>query len=419
MKIKHIYEIAWALLLARSKQTLVAAIGVTFSVAFFISLLGFMEGLNALLDGLVLNRTPHVRLYNDIRPSTIQAIDLHKDYTESHNFVHSIKPANARKEIYNVEAIINSLKADPRVLGVAPKVTAQAFYNLGAIELNGIINGVDVDEEARLFNFQEYVFEGNHLELENTPNSIILGMGVAEKMLAKKGDIIQVTTINGEQFSLKVIGFFQSGIAEFDKVQSYVSLATCQKLLGKQSNYISDIQIKLKDMNEAPALAKEYAQLFNIDAEDIQTANAQFETGSRARTIISFAVGIVLLIVAGFGIYNILNMMIYEKMDTIAILKATGFSGADVKKIFISISLSIGIGGALAGALLGLFFCFLIDNIPFSSPAILTLETYPVDYGIQYYAIAVLFAVATTYFAGWFPARKASSVDPVEIIRGK
>jgi len=269
MKIKHIYEIAWALLLARSKQTLVAAIGVTFSVAFFISLLGFMEGLNALLDGLVLNRTPHVRLYNDIRPSTIQAIDLHKEYTESHNFVHSIKPANARKEIYNVEAIINSLKADPRVLGVAPKVTAQAFYNLGAIELNGIINGVDVDEEARLFNFQEYVFEGNHLELENTPNSIILGMGVAEKMLAKKGDIIQVTTINGEQFSLKVIGFFQSGIAEFDKVQSYVSLATCQKLLGKQSNYISDIQIKLKDMNEAPALAKEYAQLFNIDAEDI------------------------------------------------------------------------------------------------------------------------------------------------------
>jgi lipoprotein-releasing system permease protein len=87
--------------------------------------------------------------------------------------------------------------------------------------------------------------------------------------------------------------------------------------------------------------------------------------------------------------------------------------------IFISISLSIGIGGALAGALLGLFFCFLIDNIPFSSPAIPTLKTYPVDYGIQYYAIAVLFAVATTYFAGWFPARKASSVDPVEIIRGK
>jgi lipoprotein-releasing system permease protein len=76
MKSKHIFEIAKSLLLARSKQTLVAAIGVTFSVAFFIALLGFMEGLNTLLDGLVLNRTPHIRLYNDIRPSDFQPIDL-------------------------------------------------------------------------------------------------------------------------------------------------------------------------------------------------------------------------------------------------------------------------------------------------------------------------------------------------------
>jgi ABC-type antimicrobial peptide transport system permease subunit len=65
--------------------------------------------------------------------------------------------------------------------------------------------------------------------------------------------------------------------------------------------------------------------IFGIDADDIQTVNAQFETGTSIRTLISYAVGITLLIVSGFGIYNILNMMIYEKMDTIAILKAIGF----------------------------------------------------------------------------------------------
>ena len=111
MSTKHIYEIAWALLLARSKQTLVAAIGVTFSVAFFISLLGFMEGLNSLLDGLVLNRTPHVRLFNDLQPSKIQPIDLSSDFNDRHNFIHSIKPANARKEIYNLDAILKHLNA--------------------------------------------------------------------------------------------------------------------------------------------------------------------------------------------------------------------------------------------------------------------------------------------------------------------
>src|SRR5690606_24150410 len=270
-----------------------------------------------------------------------------------------------------------------------------------------------------LFNFVDYVVDGDYIDLKNTSNSIMLGSGVADKMLAEKGDYIQVTTINGDQYSLKVIGVFQSGIVEIDKVQSYVNLATCQKLLGQPNNYISDIQIKLKKMSEAPAIALEYEQLFGINAEDIQTANAQFETGSSARTIISFAVGIVLLIVAGFGIYNILNMMIYEKMDTIAILKATGFSGADVKKIFLTISLSIGVGGAMAGVLFGLLFSLIIDIIPFDSVAVPGVDTYPVDYGIQSYSIAVAFAVATTYFAGWLPAVMASSVDPVEIIRGK
>lgn len=419
MKSKHIFEIARALLMARSRQTLVAAIGVTFSIAFFISLLGFMEGLNTLLDGLVLNRTPHIRLYNDIQPSAVQPVGLDTAYIGYHNFISSIKPANLRKGIYNAESILKTLNNDNRVYGVTPKVTAQVFYNLGNIELNGVVNGVDVVQESKLFNFSDYVLEGNYMDLQYRSNSIILGQGVADKMLAKKGDLIQLTTINGEQFSLKVIGFFQSGIVELDKIQSYVSLATCQKLLGEPSNYISDIQIKLKEMSQAPAIAKEYAGLFRISTEDIQTANAQFETGSSARTLISFAVGIVLLIVAGFGIYNILNMMIYEKMDTIAILKATGYSGADVKKIFITIALSIGFGGAMAGALIGFIFSIMIDQIPFNSAAVPGVDTYPVDYGIEYYIIAVIFALTTTYFAGWFPAKKASSVDPVEIIRGK
>ena len=62
-----IWNIAQSLSLARWKQTLVAAVGVMFSITMFIALLGFMNGLNDLLDSLVLNRTPHVRLFNEIK----------------------------------------------------------------------------------------------------------------------------------------------------------------------------------------------------------------------------------------------------------------------------------------------------------------------------------------------------------------
>jgi lipoprotein-releasing system permease protein len=412
-------DVSKSLLFARWKQTLVAAIGVTFSITMFITLLSFMSGLNDLLDGLIVNRTPHIRLYNEIKPSTNQPIDLSKKYGSSYNFIHSIKPKSERLEIYNNAAILNYLKKDARVLGYAPKITSQVFYNVGAVDLTGVINGIDVEAENKLFFFSDYVTSGNYIDLKNIPNSIILGKGAAEKMLATIGDVIQVTTAKGERMQLKVVGYFQSGIQDIDKVQSYASIGTTQKLLGVSESYITDVQIKLKNILDAPKIALEFGRLFEVDAIDIQTANSQFETGSSVRTLISYAVGITLLIVAGFGIYNILNMMIYEKMDSIAILKATGFSGKDVNIVFITIALSIGIFGGLLGLIFGFGLSSLIDQIPFNTAALPTVKTYPINYNPRYYLIGGVFSIVTTYLAGYFPSRKASKIDPVIIIRGK
>jgi lipoprotein-releasing system permease protein len=314
---------------------------------------------------------------------------------------------------------MNSLAKDDRVLGLAPKISAQVFFNIGSIDITGLINGIEVEAENKLFAFSSYIIEGNYIDLNNIPNSIILGKQAADKMLAKIGDVLQVTTANGERQQLKVVGIYQSGIADIDKVQSYTSLSTAQKLLGESRNYITDIQVKLKDMNLAPRMAKEYSALYGIDAVDIQTANAQFETGSSVRSTISYAVGITLLIVAGFGIFNILNMMIYEKMDSIAILKATGFSGNDVKTIFIMIALSIGTVGVVFGLIFGFLGSYLIDQIPFETAAMVTIKTYPINYSVKFYIIGAAFGLITTYLAGYFPSRKASKVDPVVIIRGK
>jgi len=419
MNFKLITSVAKSLLKARWKQTLVAAVGVTFSITMFIALLSFMAGLNELLDGIMLNRTPHVRLYNEVAATKIQPIQRQYSGENTYNFIRSIKPKDKILALRNSQAIMIALKKDDRVSGVAPKIKAQVFYNVGDVDLGGLIEGIDVEEESKLFLFKDYVTSGNYLDLKNVSNCIILGKGVAEKMLADIGDIIQVTTSKGERVSLKVVGYYQSGIAELDKVQSYASITTTQKLLGESNSYVTDIQVRLKDMALAPQLSKEYSQLFEVEAIDIQAANAQFETGSFVRTLISYAVGVVLLIVAGFGIYNILNMMIYEKMDTIAILKATGFSGSDVNLIFIIIALSIGLFGGALGLLLGFSLSAIIDQIPFITASLPTVKTYPVSYNPKFYVIAGLFSIFTTYLAGYFPARKASRVDPVIIIRGK
>jgi lipoprotein-releasing system permease protein len=416
--VKLLLSIAMTLLRAKLRQSIVAAVGVMFSITMFVTLLGFMNGLNDLLDGLILNRTPHIRLYNELQASPRQPIEYATD-TAAHAFVRSVKPKDELPRLHNATAIMDALRKDPRVVAVSPRLVAQVFFNVGTVDLNGQVNGIDVLDEIRYYKFADYLVAGDPQDLATGNNTIVLGKGLADMMEAEIGEVVQVTTATGERTMLRVSGIFQSGIADYDKVQCYANIKTVQKLLARPGSYYTDINVKLHDLLLAPEMAKELTMRFGVDAVDIQTANAQFETGSDVRNIISYAVGVVLLIVAGFGIYNILNMMIFEKLDAIAILKATGFSGSDVQRIFLMLSMIIGVVGGVSGLIGGFAMQNVIDNIPFITAALPTVKTFPIDYSPKYYIIAVTFALLTTWVAGWFPARKASQVDPVEIIRGK
>ncbi|MEY3238215.1 MAG: hypothetical protein RI883_2316, partial [Bacteroidota bacterium] len=265
----------------------------------------------------------------------------------------------------------------------------------------------------------DYIVEGSLKDLAQNESGILLGAGVAKKLSLQVGSVIQIATPKGDVQSMKIVGLYQSGIADVDNMQSYVNIKMAQRIMGQSNNYITDINVKLFDMALAPGLAVKMSNLFNLTATDIQTANAQFETGSSIRTMISYAVSITLLIVAGFGIYNILNMLIYEKMNDIAILKATGFSGKDVKWIFISQALIIGFIGGLLGLILGYIVTVIIDRTPFDTAALPTIKTFPINYEIGYYIIGITFAMISTFFAGYFPSRKAEKIDPVDIIRGQ
>ena len=223
----------------------------------------------------------------------------------------------------------------------------------------------------------------------------------------------------GDVFPLKIVGFYQSGLADIDKIQSYVNIKTAQRLMGQPIDYITDINVKLYDMELAPEISKDLKAKYDLTIVDIQTANAQFETGSYIRNLISYAVSITLLIVAGFGIYNILNMLIYEKMNDIAILKATGFSGKDVQRIFISQAIIIGFIGGVLGLIVGYFASLLISHQPFETAALPTVTKMPVNFSPSFYIIGIVFAMISTFFAGYFPSKKAQRIDPVEIIRGQ
>ena len=112
-------------------------------------------------------------------------------------------------------------------------------------------------------------------------------------------------------------------------------------------------------------------------------------------------------------------MLIYEKLNDIAILKATGFSGKDVMYIFISQALMIGLIGGILGLIFGFSVSVLIDHAPFETEALPTISTFPVNFNPYFYLGGIVFALISTFLAGYLPARKAKEIDPVEIIRGQ
>lgn len=419
MNYKIILDIAKTHLVSRLKQSSIAALGVTFGIGTFITLVSFMTGLNGLLDGLILNSTPHVHLYNELKISEKQPIDFITQPEKELSVVRSVRPKFNQLRIHNALPILDYLKKDERVKGAIPQITVQVFYKAGAVNLNGVLNGIEPLEEDRLFSLGDYIIAGGVQLLKNSPKGIIIGAGVADKLKLSMGDRVYLTAPNGGLFQLKIVGVYQSGLAEIDNIQSFVNVKMAQRIVGQSDNYITDINIKLYDMEESVAMAKQLSQQFNITAKDIKSANAQFDTGTSIRNMITYAVSITLLVVAGFGIYNILNMLIYEKMNDIAILKATGFSGKDVQQIFISQAMIIGVVGGILGLALGFVLSLLISHTPFETEALPTIKTFPINFSPLYYIIGIVFALVSTFLAGYLPSRRARDIDPVEIIRGQ
>ncbi|TAF63178.1 MAG: ABC transporter permease [Cytophagales bacterium] len=415
---KILFEIAKTQMLSRSRQTLIATLGVTFGIGMFIVLVSFMTGVNILLEETMLSATPHIRIYNDIAVQKTSIVNEYAQTQNNINLIHHIKPKNEKRNLKNGLLMVENISKDAEVLGVSPQVSTQVFYNFGPIQMNGNIVGVNIFAEDKLFDLKSKMQAGKIENLLTAHDAILMGTGLAKKLNLNVGDKVTVSTPDGTLKLLQVVGIFKYGIGAIDDFRSYANIATVQKILKEDTRYITDINIKLKDYYQAKSIAKEYAQKFDYKIEDWETANATILVSFTLRNIITYATSLTLLIVAGFGIYNILNMTIYEKMRDIAILKAQGFAGRDVLGIFMIQALTIGILGGFSGILIGFLLSLWISTIPFDSGGFLAMDTFPVNFSPRYYIIGLVFGLLTTTFAGYFPARRASKIDPVEILRG-
>ncbi|HEV7329431.1 MAG TPA: FtsX-like permease family protein [Flavisolibacter sp.] len=418
MNWKLAISIALTHLFTKRKQTLVAMMGVMFGISMFITMISFMTGVNQWMEDVAMDGTPHVRIFNPMQVKDEKIIDA--VYTSSHSWrvVAHQKPSNDLPKIRNAALLAKELENIPEVEGVAPQLATQSFFNNGPIKISGSISGIDVKKQQALFNLQSKVEDGSLDDLLTASNAILLGRGLARKLNAVVGNRVSITTPEGNTLLLKVVGTFSYGISTFDDTKAFASIATVQKIVQKDPSYVTDLHIKLKDYRQSRSFAQKIQPRFQVYAEDWETANASLLAGDVIRNMMTGIISFTLLLVAGFGIYNIMNMNIMNKMKDIAILKATGFQGSDIVGIFLLQSVFIGITGGLLGLLLGYGCCCLLLVTPFPAGEFWRMDTLPVNFDSRFYVAGMLFGFVTTLLAGYFPSKRAAKIDPVKIIRG-
>lgn len=408
-------QIAKVHLTSKIWQTAVAVLGVTFGVSMYIFMNSFMNGVNNAQDDLAFRALSHVRIYNQDSRNDYNPIESQFDQSKTIFNINNRKNIQYTSGLKNSSAIVSTIKKTNEMVAVSRQVNSNVFFRSGSKQVNGIVSGVELKSEDELYNTSQTVIQGEWNNLLTYKTGIILGKLLAEKLGLKINNSINVLTSDGVSKNYIVVGIFESNLKTMDETKAYLNITAARQLVGESSDYASDIMINIKDRNTTASYINKIAPLVPYQIESWQEANEQLVAGSELRNIIAVAVSLTILLVAGFGIYNIMTMTINEKIKEIAIMKALGFSGHDIMTIFLSQATVIGLFGAIVGVIMGYGISLLINQVPFT---IAGMETLPIFFTTQDFLLAVGFGIITTLIAGYLPSRKASKIDPVIIIRG-
>jgi lipoprotein-releasing system permease protein len=403
-------EIALTHILARKKQTLVASLGVTIGITAFVFLNSLILGFTRFFDNSIFKSMPHMRIYKDDAISQPLAPNIYKVST---GVVINPKILNEPKNLINPQELLNEVKKQNDVVAAAQWVTVNLFYTSGRSQISGVASGASIDEADAMFDITSTMIDGDASNLQNVSNGILLGVGIAEKLNLRINDNVTVISSLGASKIMKVVGIFKTSNSITDKSKSYMNLAAAQQLMREGPSYVTDIYVNVKDPHNIEKYTTVFEKLSGYKVENWKEANETFVAAGKTRNVMMRSISAAILLVAAFGIYNILNMTIMQKLNDIAILKATGFSGKDVIKIFVSEAVIMGAFGTIGGLLLASLLVNLVSHVYVGGD----IGYFPIRWEPSIITLGAFIGLIVTIGAGLIPARNAAKVDPVEIFR--
>jgi lipoprotein-releasing system permease protein len=355
---------------------------------------------------------PHITIQDERRSAPTQPADREYGAVQMSN----VANLNSRPGIKYPETVMASLRS--WIPGdVAPSVRTSAIIDHAGGRIGVTLTGIDPRLEARVSKLATQMREGQITDLSRAPNAILIGEALAQKLALKAGNSVVLIGGNGTQVSASVVGIFRSGLKSIDEGRIYALTGFAQMMLG-QSGVINELRLRLNDPLMAQHVATQVEAQTGYKSVSWQEANADLLSTFAVRDFIVLTVMGAMLLTSSFATYNIISTITHEKRQDIAIMKSLGMHEVAVRRIFIIEAAIIGVVGIIVGWLIGYLLCYGWSKITIYNP--LTGSTVPLSiyYSLNHYIIVGGISLLCCTGAAFFPARKATRVHPVEIIRG-
>lgn len=408
-------------LLSRRRQTSLTLLGIILGAAAYIAISGMMLGFQTFIIDQLVNNDAHIRI--NAREEMLTDLSLNSAFFDpDHTIIKWLKPPSGRKDnayILAPRAWLDRLEKDTDVIGVSPQLIVQAIANYGKVTMGVRIIGSEPEKQRLVTNIENYMLTGKFSDIGTSGNRIAVGKDFLDKVGAAQGESIFLTVGKSAPQPFKIVSVFQLGVKALDESTIFGSLSDVQKM-NQTPSRISDIAIRLSDVEKAGDLATTLNLMGQEKVQSWDQSNEGIMSVFTTQDIVRNSMTISILVVAGFGIYNILSLAVSHKRREIAILRSMGFEPRDISTLFLTQGIILGLIGGVVGCCLGLGASYGMSLIRVSTARMLGSGGHMmVSFDYLIYIKSFFLAVISSSLASYFPARSAGKLEPIDIIRSE
>jgi lipoprotein-releasing system permease protein len=318
------------------------------------------------------------------------------------------------------------------VVATTPFIYSQVMVESEGSVTGAVLRGVDTSTASSASRIGQMIKSGTLQALGEEHDelpAIVVGRELSKQLGVRLGDTVTVVSPLGKLTPLgrvpqsrkfKVVGFFDSGMYEYDATMVYVPLKEAQDFLG-MDNKVTGIEVRVDDIYKAESIGQAVSKKLGYPywTKDWQQMNRSLVSALRLEKITMFVILIMIVLVGALNIISTLVMVVMEKTRDVAILRAMGATEKSIMVIFMFQGLLVGVIGTLAGLLSGLGLCHLLAKYKFIKlPAdVYYISTLPVRVEMVDVIFVTVAAVLISFLATLYPSWHASRLNPVEALR--